>query len=212
MKKFMKKPLAIILAVVLLVGAVIGGTLAWFTAKTQTVENTFTVGNIGVELTETDSADEDDDPNKNSYKMIPGWTIDKDPKAKITSGSEYGYLFVEVNKSSSVDAYLDYAIHTDWTSLDGVDGVYYIVINTADKINNDYSILGAGTKPYEGVNYSWNDDQVLVKPTVTKEMMQNITDGKVADPVLTFNAYAVQLYKNNTEIFEPAEAWAIAKP
>ena len=42
-------------------------------------------------------------------------------------------------------------------------------------------------------------------------------DGVLSDaekatlPTLTFTAYAVQFNKSNTEKFEPADAWAIAK-
>ena len=47
------KALALVLAVVLLVGAAIGGTVAWLTDKTGDVVNTFTVGNIDIELAES---------------------------------------------------------------------------------------------------------------------------------------------------------------
>jgi len=208
--KNMKKSVAILLAVVLLVGVVIGGTLAWFTDKTQKVKNTFTVGNIDIELKETDSDDEDTNANENSYKMIPGWTIDKDPTAKVLSGSEYAYLFVKIDKSDSVDSYLDYKIDTAWTALDGVAGVYYIEIDTAEEINKAFTILAAGEATYDEVKYTWSDNQVLVKPTVTKVMMDNIEEGKTVAPTLDFTAFAVQLYKNNTTKFTPAEAWAIA--
>ena len=41
----MKKKTLALLSAVLLMGAVIGGTLAWFTDTTEEVKNTFTVGN-----------------------------------------------------------------------------------------------------------------------------------------------------------------------
>ena len=205
-----KKTPALLLSAILLIGAVVGGTLAWLTDTTDEVTNTFTVGNIGVTLVETDSDDADNDANNNTYKMIPGWTINKDPKANITAGSEFGYLFVKVEKSATVDSYLDYAIHGDWTELE--DGVYYIEIDDDAEIGKVYTILAGGTATYNNVAYSWTDDQVLVKPTVDKAMMDAITAGTAVNPKMTFTAYACQLYKTNNVKFTPAEAWAILNP
>ena len=59
-----------------------------------------------------------------------------------------------------------------------------------------------------GTAYSiLKDDKVTVQETVTKEMMTDLKTYGV-NPKLSFTAYAVQLYKNNTEKFTSAEAWA----
>ena len=42
-----------LLALVLVVGCAVGGTIAWLTAKTDPVVNTFTYGKINIALTET---------------------------------------------------------------------------------------------------------------------------------------------------------------
>ena len=47
------KPLALILSLVLVIGCVAGGTLAWLNAKTDEVKNTFSTSDIGVTLKET---------------------------------------------------------------------------------------------------------------------------------------------------------------
>ena len=47
-----KKSLALVLALAMIVVCVVGGTLAWLTDKTAPVTNTFTYGDIGIELTE----------------------------------------------------------------------------------------------------------------------------------------------------------------
>ena len=80
---------AMLLAAVMLLMCAIGGTLAWLTAQTTEVNNTFTTSNIGVSLEETTE----------EYKMIPGWTIGKDPKATVETGSEDCYLFVKVEET-----------------------------------------------------------------------------------------------------------------
>lgn len=199
-----KKGLALALALVLVVACAVGGTLAWLTARTDEVKNTFSTSDVGVELTET----------RREYKMVPGWTIDKDPVAKVTSGSEDCYLFVKVEKSSNFDGYMDFAIDSKWTLVPGTENVYYIEIDRADEKDVSYNILGAGKKTYDGVEYTWTQNQVLVKPTVTKDMMQK---AETDEPTLTFTAYAVQLYKSNSaenneeNKFTPVEAWDLAK-
>ena len=128
------KSLALVLALVLVIGCVAGGTLAWLNAKTEEVKNTFSTSDIGVTLGET----------TNTYKMVPGWTIAKDPKATVTSGSENCYLFVKVEKSNNFDTYMDMAIDSQWTALEDQTGVYYIKIDEDSKKNVAYNVLGEG--------------------------------------------------------------------
>lgn len=185
------KSLALVLSLVLVIGCVAGGTLAWLNAKTDEVKNTFSTSDISVTLKET----------KNTYKMIPGWTIDKDPKATVTSGSEDCYLFVKVEKSENFDSFMTYKIADGWRELEDVDGVYYMVFNSKSNEEN---------KPVIGTEYSiLKDDQVTVKDTVTKDNMNGLNEENY--PTLTFTAYAVQLMKNNDTEFTAAEAWEIAQ-
>ena len=193
------KMAAFILLLALLICCVTDNTLAWLTAQSEDVINTFSTSDIGVDLRETPA----------EYKMIPGWTINKDPKAKVTSGSEDCYLFIKVEKSANFDTYMDYAVDDRWLALEEVPGVYYMKIDAESKKNVDYNILGEGTETYNGVVYTWEDNQVLVKPSVTKEMLNGLTDD--TKPSMTFTAYAVQLKKNNTQEFGPLEAWNLVQ-
>ena len=59
-----------LLALVLVIGCVAGGTVAWLVAKTEPVVNTFTYGNIDIALAENTG---------NDYKIIPGKDIPKAP-------------------------------------------------------------------------------------------------------------------------------------
>ena len=183
-----KKGLAMVLALVLLAVCAVSGTLAWLTAKSDTVVNTFTTSDIKVELKETTGTE---------YKMIPGYTIGKDPKATVLAGSEECYLFVKLEKSSNFDTYLDYAIADGWTKLEGegiTDTIYYRVVDgTTNQIGTAYSVL--------------KGDQVTVKGSVTKEQMNALDAEGVAKPTLTITAYASQLHKNATETFSASEAW-----
>ena len=178
-----KKTLALVLALTLIVVGVVSGTLAWLTAKSEVVTNTFTTSDIKVKLEETTGTE---------YKMVPGYTISKDPKATVLAGSEECYLFVKLDKSAGFDTYLEYTIADGWTQLEGVDGVYYREVLTAN-IGTPYSVL--------------KGDQVTVKGSVTKEQMNALDAEGAAKPTLTITAYASQLHKNATETFSASEAW-----
>lgn len=178
-----KKTLTLLVALVLVVGCIVGGTLAWLTATSKPVVNTFTTSDIDITLTETKGGD------KREFKMIPGWTIEKDPKVTVVEGSEDCYLFVKLDKSANFDDYMEYEMADGWTALDSVKGVYYRIVETND-MGTEFSVL--------------KDNQVTVKGDVTKEMMET---AKTTKPTLTVTAYASQLYKNNTETFTAAEAW-----
>ena len=178
----MKKKVLSIVAVVLVLCCAIGGTLAWLTDKTDPVVNTFTVGDINIELTETTT----------NYKMVPGNTISKDPKVTVKANSEKCWLFVKVDKSANYGDFLeDYKMAAGWTALDGQDGVYYQVVD-ASTANQVFEVL--------------NNNQVTVKDTVTKAQMEGIKNNTTAAPTLTFTAYAVQF----DNVASAADAWAKA--
>lgn len=161
------KAFVLLLALVLVFGVAAGGTVAWLTAKTQTVTNTFTYGDIKIELTETK-------PENKQAKIIPGVDIEKDPKVTVKANSEACYLFVKVAAAGDfVTGKVTYGIADGWTALEGQTGVYYreVAATTAD---TDYYVL--------------KDNKVTVSEDLTKEDIKNIT----TLPTLTFTAYAVQ--------------------
>lgn len=176
-----KKTLALFLALALVLVGIIGGTMAWLTAQTPEIVNTFTDSDIDITLAETTGKD---------YKMVPGYTISKDPKVTVEEGSEKCYLFVKLEESTNFDDFLTYEIADGWTALDGVDNVYYRTVDTAD-MGTAYSVL--------------KDNQVTVKGTVTKEMMNGLSTANY--PTLTVTAYASQFNKNATDTFTVDEAW-----
>ncbi len=176
-----KRTMALLAAVLLVVGVAIGGTLAWLTAKSDTVTNTFTTSDIKITLEETKGGTD------RTFKMIPGYTIEKDPKVKVLEGSEACFLFVKLEKSANFDKYMTYEMANGWEALADVPNVYYREVTT---IPVEYDVL--------------KNNQVTVNGTVTT------TDMKAAEtdkPTLTVSAYASQLYKNNTDKFTAAEAW-----
>ena len=187
-----KKGLALVLALTLLVVCVVAGTLAWLTAKSDTVVNTFTTSDIEVKLEETKGTTV---TGGKEFKMIPGYELEKDPKAWVVEGSEDCYLFVKLDKSANFDTYLEYVIADGWTKLDDVtDTVYYRVVDgTTNQIGTAYSVL--------------KDDQVTVNGSVTKEQMNALNGEAAVKPTLKITAYASQLHKNATETFSASQAW-----
>ena len=176
-----KKSLALLLAIAIVVVGVVAGTVAWLTDRTAAVKNTFTTSDITIELTETTGE---------SYKMIPGCTIKKDPKVTVKADSEACYLFVKLEKSTNFDTFMTYEMADGWTALPEAPGVFYrkVAAATAD---TTFEVL--------------QGNQVTVKDKVTKEQMNALTAD--THPTLTVTAYASQQFKNNTQEFTAAEAW-----
>lgn len=196
-KGFSAKTVSILLVLVLMVGLAAGGTVAWLVDKSPEVVNTFTYGDINIDLKETDS-DNDGDVTKNTYEMVPGRQITKDPTVTVETGSEANWLFVKLVKSGGTteydfDDYLTYAIADGWTALAGEEGVYYREV-AEDATVRDFAVL--------------KDNKVTVKSEVTKEMVNALgTDPATATyPQLTVVAYAVQRENMDTA----ADAWAVA--
>ena len=159
------KTLALLLALVLVLGVAAGGTIAWLVAQSDTVTNTFTYGDINIALTETTGS---------SYKIVPGVDIKKDPKVTVKAGSEACWLFVKVDEAGDfVSGKVTYAIADGWTALEGKDGVYYREVSAATD-DTDFAVL--------------KDNKITVSGDLTKAEVNSVE----TTPTLTFTAYAVQ--------------------
>ncbi len=159
------KAFVVMLALVLALGCAVGGTIAWLTKTTDPVVNTFTYGNIDIELTETTGTE---------YKIIPGQDIPKDPKVTVKANSETCYLFVKVVKEGTFVANkVTYDIADGWELVEGQSNVYWREVS-ANAANQDFPVL--------------KDNKVTVSNTLTKDDIKDIT----TDPTLTFTAYAIQ--------------------
>lgn len=199
MKKFRElsgKLVVAMLAVTLLIGCAIGGTVAWLTATTDSVVNTFTYGDINITLDETKPANQ-------QAKIIPGVNIEKDPKVTVEANSEACYLFVKITEENwptfkEVDGTtkkVSYDIATDWKPLEDQAGVYYREVDaTTANAGVSYYILKGDTTYPNGV------------VTVSENLTKNEVNGITTQPKLTFTAYAVQKDGFNTA----AAAWAEA--
>lgn len=184
-----------LLALVLVMGVAVGGTIAWLTAETAPVVNTFTVGDINITLTETWNTDTDGDEVNDAWsaQLIPGFTYKKDPVVTVKANSVDCYLFVKFEESEGLSDYLTYTSNLEgngWTQgreFDIPSNVWYRIVNTSD------------------ADQSWEmlaNNQVSVSDTLTKDDMP-----ESGDLSLTYTAYACQLYKSNGTAFEVDEAW-----
>ncbi|MBE6603776.1 MAG: hypothetical protein IJC95_01975 [Clostridia bacterium] len=183
----MKKTLITILATILVCCFAVGGTLAWLMDSTQTITNTFTVGDIEITLEETEA----------TYKMVPGNEIAKDPKVTVLDKSEACWLFVKIEKSANFDNFMTYTVASGWIALAGADGVYYreVAATTADTA---FYVLAAGA------GNAMANGCVKVKDTVTADSLAAVATSN--QPTLSFTAYAVQ--KDN--VADATTAWNIA--
>ena len=130
------KPFAMLLAIGVLMGTAIGGTLAWLTDDTDPVTNTFAVGDINIKLEETWNADSDDADKENDHwegKLIPGTDLSKDPKVTVLKDSEACWLFVKVTEtnwpamkeSDGQTRKVKYEIADGWNLVDGETDIYF---------------------------------------------------------------------------------------
>lgn len=108
MKKKLLTAAILTLSAVLLVAASVLGTYALL-ASSSAVSNTFTVGNVGIQMFESkigpdgvsDLDNEDRTAEGNTYKLIPGASYKKDPAIFVNEGSVESYLFVKVKNGIS---------------------------------------------------------------------------------------------------------------
>ncbi len=178
-----KKVLILIAALILVIGGVVGGTVAWLVDSTGPVTNTFTVGDIDIDLTETTGS---------SYKIVPGVDIEKDPTVTVSANSEKCYVFVKVEEKnwpavadSNKAKKVNYAIANGWIQLNSNSNIYYQVVESSTT-NTELQILA--------------NNKITVSDTLTKAEANAIA----TEPKLTFTAYAVQ-YEGMTDA---ADAWA----
>lgn len=193
----MKKKIVVASTVLALVLCfAVGGTLAWLNAKTATVTNTFTKGDVAISLTETWNTDTDNDGIKDSWQaqMIPGNTYTKNPKVEVLDKTNIDcWLFVKFEELDSANTYLDYTSNLTeakgWTQGTGTDGipanVWYRLVKASDN-----------TKAWELLD---SNKVTVNSASVTKENMEDASKAK-----LVYTAYAAQ--KDN---LTAAEAWAL---
>lgn len=201
------KVTATLLAIVLLIGCAVGGTIAWLMDSTNEVTNTFTVGNIKIDLTETVGAEnksaKDDAVSNETFKIIPGKSEKKDPTVTVEAGSEACYVFVQIQDNTTINGvkYVEWSVAEGWSPLDATNypGVYYRTY--AETTEAKYDVL--------------KDNKVTYPDALTKAQLEAVDGiatgtGTETKPSLVFTAYAVQKANGDSE-FDVNQAWDIAQ-
>ena len=136
--KNVKKILALMLCAVLLIGASVAGTLAYLTSQDE-VLNTFTVGNVTIELHENDY-DGDDDTQENEYEeVIPGLSYEKEPVVTVKADSADCYVRAKVTVTIP-----------KWNSDSKDEGIFVQFVNNfaSRYIQNDFTVTGFNTNSW----------------------------------------------------------------
>ena len=187
-----KKTLENNLALTVTMVTAAGGTLA-FLYGTQNVKNTFTYGDIQIDLEETDTGlDPDQNPDTNQYPMLPGQPIHKDPKVTVYAGSLDSWLFVELTESWKFADYLSYTVADGWEPLEGVPGVFCRAVDAMGE-SQTFPMI--------------KDDLIYMKESVTLGQLATLTDADY--PTLTIKAYAIQRSAAIEETATAQAAWAL---
>lgn len=180
----MKKKIAVAAAAFALVLCfAVGGTLAWLTARTNTITNTFTKGDVKISLTETWNTDTNSDSSNDAWQaqLIPGETYAKDPTVEVLSDTNVDcWLFVKFEELNDAATYLDYTstltVANGWTQGDGTDipaNVWYREVKAAASVK-EWELL-------DGNKVTINED------SVTADNMDAAAKAK-----LVYTAYAAQ--------------------
>lgn len=187
--KTKKKALLMTLSAVLLVTVSVFGTMAYLTDN-DTVTNTFTVGNVKLELDEanvnTDGTyvtNHDSRVKENSYHLIPGHTYIKDPTVTVKANSEDAYvrMFVKVEGIDQLKAALPK--ETNSTYYD-TNGIFLLAKLCVDKEGNctwdSKTWLPAG---YEET-VKQVDDETSISVGTYEFRYKNIVEKSATDTVL----------------------------
>lgn len=159
----MNKKLITAASIALAACVAIGGTIAYLTAETDTITNTFTVGDVNVTLTEENAVD-----NAQSFKVTPGVPVEKKADVSVVPGSEEAYIFVEAVATDMEENGLTYEMAKGWTQIGDTNVYYWMDVIGSDGIA-DIPVL--------------MNDNVQVSNTLAEIK---------GTPTLTFKAYAVQ--------------------
>ena len=183
----------VMLALTMVVGCAVDGTVAWLVSESESSVSTFTLGDINIKLT--------GESESQPLKIIPGVEIRRSLKVTVEPNSEACWLFVKVEgtnwpaiQDANGTAKVSYSVAggtNDWKALDNYPGVYYREVSAGDA--------------QTGVVYDVNCN-VTVSQMLTKAEVNSIAAG--TQPQLSFTAYAVQ----RDGIDDAVRAWEVANP
>lgn len=194
-----KKALLLVLAAVVLVLGSVVGTLAYLTAQSDTLVNTFTTGEITsltIDEALVDANGHKDGDNRwvptsgdpeQEYPLYPGAVLDKDPTVTVGAGSVPCYVFVRFS-SNIPSAAADVALNSVWKAVTDEPGTY---------------VYTDGTNP---VIVDTSAGAAKLTPLFTTINVKTTWDGTGAtSPEITVQAYAHQAHVNGSAAYSTAE-------
>ena len=135
-----KKLTIAVIALSLALICTVGATLAYLVATSNVVTNTFTYGNITIQLEETKGTLNAQDNTREFKNVIPGDVVEKDPVIVVTEGSEQCYVYVLITNELGSAVTYNISVGTgaeQWTKVvDDATSVLYrynSVVNAKDQ-------------------------------------------------------------------------------
>lgn len=156
-----KKVVAILLAIVLLMGVAIGGTIAYLVDSTTEVTNTFAVGKIDISL---------DEDHKDGFTVVPGGSDPKDPVVTVAKDSEKCYVYVSVTNNLVIGNDTVATLNIDstkWTAVgsNGNETVYkYTSVVDASTAAQELPVFT--TVSYDGAKITEENINTLENKTI----------------------------------------------
>lgn len=205
----LRRALLLVASAVLLVCVSVGATLAYLTAETGVVTNTFTIGDVAITLDEGAVYETDTDgftaenngrwidreknrvgeDDGNEYKLIPGRSYHKDPTVHVTAGSEDCYVFVKVeNGFAAYEAANEFDTETTGgkTIADQMAALNWIAIENGSNI---YCKCDANGTPLKN---KANDELVVFEYFALKGDLTDADFTAASKAQITIEAYAIQ--------------------
>ncbi len=191
-----KKTIITVLAVVLAFALGVGGTIAFLTAESSKVTNTFVVGKIQIKLEEHDTGKSDGTvvTSRENIKVVPGAEIDKDPFVTVLKDSENCYVYAKVtNNLKAGDPAVTVATLTPGTG-------WSVVATSGDVTLYKYASI---------VSLDAQNDQVLAPVFTTVTISEDVT----AETITALNSKTIEIeaYAHQSDNTDEATATAAAK-
>lgn len=179
MKKTKKRFIALFTLIALVSVTAIGVTYAYLSSTTAAITNTFTVGDVQINLTEPAFVPADE------HILVPGATLAKNPTVTVLANSEDSYVAIKV----TVPKALDSLVTLDWNTTD-----WQLVEKITDTDNSNnyayyYKYKNEVAKAATNTQLNAAFGSVYVKTSVTNSQLQALT---ADDLKVTVQAFAIQ--------------------
>lgn len=183
-----KKRIVSLSLIVALIAIIAGGTYAYFTDRTETVDNTFAMGKVefekdlngGLDEAKVDEygqlVDGAERVLENKYTLVPGKEYVKDPTLHIKAGSEPAWVYVEVKNGLS-EVETEETISAQMVRL-GWENVGEDVWRHNDIVNAKDS-----EEPVDVVVF----ENFTIDPAADEESLKNVEDNHI-----TVRGFAIQ--------------------